>query len=89
MVTRSQRGTLKPPQRLNLNVTSHSPPPRSYLQALRDPNWQKSMLEEYNAFIKNKTWNLVPRPKDVNIITCMWLFKQKFLTDGTLHPNKA
>lgn len=75
MVTRSKRGIVKPTQRLNLNVTSHSPIPRSYLQALCDPNWQKSMVDEYNALIKNRTWELVPRPKAVNIITCMWLFK--------------
>ncbi|GJW52933.1 ribonuclease H-like domain-containing protein [Tanacetum coccineum] len=31
----------------------------------------------------------VPRPKGVNIVRCMWLFRHKFLADGTLSRYKA
>ncbi|GKA82350.1 ribonuclease H-like domain-containing protein [Tanacetum coccineum] len=47
------------------------------------------MRDEYTALIKNKTWTLVPRPPDTNIVRCMWLFRHKYLADGTLSRYKA
>ncbi|GKD28770.1 ribonuclease H-like domain-containing protein [Tanacetum coccineum] len=47
------------------------------------------MHDEYHALIKNKTWTLVPRPPDTNIVRCMWLFRHKYLADGTLSRYKA
>nr|GEY25518.1 ribonuclease H-like domain-containing protein [Tanacetum cinerariifolium] len=47
------------------------------------------MFDEYNALIKNKTWTSVPRPEGANIVRCMWLFRHKFLDDGTLSRYKA
>ncbi|GJQ91017.1 ribonuclease H-like domain-containing protein [Tanacetum coccineum] len=47
------------------------------------------MRDEYTALIKNKTWTLVPRPPDTNIVCCMWLFGYKYLADGTLSRYKA
>ncbi|GJZ54555.1 ribonuclease H-like domain-containing protein [Tanacetum coccineum] len=58
--TSQQNGkTNRPTQRLNLNVSSISPLPKSYNDAFNDPNWQNAMCDEYNALIKNKTWTLV------------------------------
>ncbi|GJZ20602.1 ribonuclease H-like domain-containing protein [Tanacetum coccineum] len=47
------------------------------------------MSDEYNALLKNNTWTLVPRPTTANIVRCMWLFRYKFLADGTLSRYKA
>ncbi|GKE36759.1 ribonuclease H-like domain-containing protein, partial [Tanacetum coccineum] len=76
-------------QRLTLHVSSVSPLPKSYKDAFNDPNWKNAMTDEYNALINNNTWTLVPRPKDINIIHCMWLFRHKYLEDGTLSRYKA
>ncbi|KAJ9558576.1 hypothetical protein OSB04_013190 [Centaurea solstitialis] len=89
MTTRAKAGITKPIQRLNLHINTTSPVPRSHLQALRDPNWQKAMNEEYHALIKNGTWTLVPRPPGVNIVRSMWLFRHKFNADGSLSRYKA
>ncbi|GJU81379.1 ribonuclease H-like domain-containing protein [Tanacetum coccineum] len=59
------------------------------VHALRDPNWQKAMLDEYNTLITNDTWVLVPRPANVNIVRSMWLFKHKYHADGSLTHYKA
>ncbi|GJX03543.1 ribonuclease H-like domain-containing protein [Tanacetum coccineum] len=89
MVTRFRVGTNRPTERLNLHVSSVSPLPKSYRDAFSDPNWQNAMRDEYSALIKNKTWVLVPRPTDTNIVRCMWLFRHKHLADGTLSRYKA
>ncbi|GKC28869.1 retrovirus-related pol polyprotein from transposon TNT 1-94, partial [Tanacetum coccineum] len=63
--------------------------PRAWFQRFNDPNWQNAMFDEYNALIKNKTWTSVPRLEGTNIVCCMWLFRHKFLADGTLSRYKA
>ncbi|GJT97468.1 ribonuclease H-like domain-containing protein [Tanacetum coccineum] len=68
MVTRFRVGTNRPTEYLNLHVYSVSPLPKSYLDAFNDPNWQNAIRNEYTALIKNKTWTLVHRPSDTNIV---------------------
>ena len=43
--------------------------PKSFKAACTDQyceQWGNAMKDEYNSLIKNKTWDLVPRPKDKN-----------------------
>nr|GEV03026.1 hypothetical protein [Tanacetum cinerariifolium] len=82
-------GTNRPTQRFTLHVSSVLPLPKSYKDAFNDTNWLNAMSDEYNALLKNNTWTLVPRPTDANIIRCMWLFRHKYLADGTLSRYKA
>nr|GEW39917.1 ribonuclease H-like domain-containing protein [Tanacetum cinerariifolium] len=89
MVTRSRVGTTRPNPRYVGHVSTISPLPRSYKQVFNDPNWLNAMFDEYNAPIKDKTWTSVPRPEGANIVRCMWLFRHKFLADGTLSRYKA
>ncbi|GKG00023.1 ribonuclease H-like domain-containing protein, partial [Tanacetum coccineum] len=84
MVTHAKARISKPFTRMNCHATTTSPIPRSYLHALRDPNWHKAMVDEYNALISNGTWALMPHPTNVNIVRSMWLFKHKFNADGSL-----
>ena len=68
----------KPKQEFSLHSTTlRSPLPRNPVSALRDPNWKLAMDAEYNALIEYKTWELVPRPRGVNVIRSMWIFAQK------------
>lgn len=89
MTTRSKSGISKPINRLNLNVSTESPLPRSHLYAMSDPNWLQAMTAEYDALISNGTWALVPRPPGVNVVRSMWLFKKKYKADGSLERYKA
>ena len=70
-------------------VPTISPIPKDPVSAIRDPNWKNAMLDEFNALIKNKTWELVPRPKDVNVIRSMWIFRHKKNYDGSFERHKA
>jgi hypothetical protein len=47
------------------------------------------MNEELDKIEKNKTWELVPRPKDKNVIGTKWVFKNKVNEDGEVIRNKA
>ncbi|GJR48085.1 ribonuclease H-like domain-containing protein [Tanacetum coccineum] len=89
MVTHFCVGTNHPIKHLSLHVSFVAPLPKSYREAFNDVHWQNSMRDEYNALIKNSTWTLVPRPPDVNLIRCMWLFRHKYLADGTLSRYKS
>ncbi|GJV47025.1 ribonuclease H-like domain-containing protein [Tanacetum coccineum] len=89
MVTRFRVWTNRPTEHINLHVSLVSPLSKSYRNAFSDPNWQNAMRDKYHALIKNKTWILVRRPLDTNIVRCMWLFCHKYLADGTLSRYKA
>lgn len=62
--------------------------PHSYTQALQDPHWNVSIQAEYSALIKNRTWVLVPRPPEVNVVRSIWLFKRKLLVGDSLDRYK-
>jgi hypothetical protein len=46
------------------------------------------MEEELTQIEKNKTWKLVPRPKDKNVIGTKWVFINKLNEDGKKVRNK-
>ncbi|GJW33535.1 ribonuclease H-like domain-containing protein [Tanacetum coccineum] len=84
MVTRAKAGISKPLARMNCHATTTSPIPRSYLHALCDPNWHKTMVDEYNALISNGTW-FVEQYKST--IVCKWTsVKSKDDCDETFSP---
>jgi len=73
MVTHSQTNSLKP--KSFLVKTNPSPPiPRSFRQAQLYPQWQEAMKVEYDALIRNQTWDLVPSDPSRNVVDCKWLF---------------
>jgi histone deacetylase 1/2 len=75
------------------SYTSHqttiSPLPPNPIDALNDHNWKLAMNDEYNALIENKTWELVPRPSNANVIRSMWIFRHKKNSYGSFERYKA
>jgi hypothetical protein len=47
------------------------------------------MDEELDQIEKNDTWELVPRPKNKNVIGTKWVFINKLNEDGEVTRNKA
>jgi hypothetical protein len=47
------------------------------------------MDEELDQIEKNDTWELVPRPKNKNVISTKWVFTNKLNEDGQVKRNKA
>ena len=42
-----------------------------------------------DAFDKAKTWDLVPKPTNSNVVHCMWLYKHKLDAEGNPRRHKA
>jgi hypothetical protein len=63
--------------------------PSSMKEACKDENWVKSINEELDQIERNQTWELVPRPKDKNVIGTKWVYKNKMNEDGQVIRNKA
>ncbi|KAK4363537.1 hypothetical protein RND71_018778 [Anisodus tanguticus] len=47
------------------------------------------MIDEYNALIENKTWELVPRHPDAKFIHSMWIFRYKKKSDGSFERHNT
>jgi hypothetical protein len=89
MVTRRMADVLKPRVPFNLNTTSFEPLPKNPTDALNNPIWYRAMNDEFTALIENNTWELVPRHPSMNVVRCIWLFKHKTKSDGSLERYKA
>ena len=72
-----------------LCATAAIPIPFTYKQAAQDANWLQAMKLEIHALESNNTWELVPRPPNQHIVDCKWLFKVKYLPDGSVERYKA
>ena len=64
----------------NSSESSTQVEPRSFKQAYNDSRWKKSMQEEYDSLMNNKTWTLVDLPKGRKIVKNKWVYKLK--SDG-------
>ncbi|KAH9716339.1 retrovirus-related pol polyprotein from transposon RE2 [Citrus sinensis] len=92
MTTRAKNNIRKPIQKLNLHTHLSSPPdlePTSMTHALKDHNWRRAMSEEYDALVRNGTWELVPPNGITNLVGCKWIFRIKRHSDGSLDRFKA
>jgi hypothetical protein len=63
--------------------------PNYFEEASKDEFWNKAMNEELDQIEKNDTWELVPRPKNKNVIRTKWVFRNKLNEDGQVTRNKA
>ena len=59
------------------------------MKDLLDDDWYKAMEEEIDQIKKNKTWTLVPRLADKNVIDIKWVFRNKLDENGEITRNKA
>lgn len=91
METKSMHGIFKQKPQFNLTASvtrlTPSPIPKNPKLALSDPNWKSTVQEEYDALIKNKTWDLAPRPSNDNILHSMWIFQHKKNSDGSFERH--
>ncbi|CAM8966871.1 unnamed protein product [Rhodiola kirilowii] len=63
--------------------------PSSYTQASKDTQWVEAMNREIKALEGNNTWLLTDLPKDKTVVDCKWIYKIKYLADGSIERFKA
>ena len=63
--------------------------PKKVDESLQDTDWVNSIHEELHKFVRNDVWELVPRPKGVNVIETKWIFKNKYDEHGIIIRNKS
>src|SRR6266480_139739 len=66
--------------------------PETYIEALRRPEseeWQKAMDTEIEALKRNDTYTVVPIPKGRKLVDSKWVYKTKYLADGSVEQLKA
>ena len=63
--------------------------PKIVKDALDNEDWIQVMNEEIEQTKKNKTWPLVLRPKDKNVIGTKWVFRNKLDENDEVIRNKA
>ncbi|KAL6344235.1 hypothetical protein AAG906_035460 [Vitis piasezkii] len=79
MTTRAKNNIHKPLTKMNLTVVLSQPSdiePHIVNQALTDPKWRQAMNDEFDALVRNGTWEL-------------WVFRIKRLPDGSIDKYKA
>jgi len=72
-------------QRCNVAICK----PAGHEEALKVPKWKKAMEEEMLMIQKNKTWELVERPKDRKVIGVKWVYRTKLNADCSINKYKA
>jgi hypothetical protein len=68
---------------------SYTIEPNGFEEAIKVEFWNKAMDEELDQIEKNNTWELVPRPKNKDVIDTKWVFKNKLNEDGHVTRNKS
>ena len=83
-----RRKQMQTPEQVHLSLLSIVEP-KDVEEAKRDKHWIKAMEEELSQIEKNDTWELVPRPKDKNVIGTKWVFRNKLDENGQVTQNKS
>jgi hypothetical protein len=70
-------------------VSQEEEEPTSFSIASKNAKWREAMNLEFDALLRNGTWQLVPPTSDMNIVGCKWVFKLKRNAKGEIERHKA
>ncbi|GAA0156508.1 transmembrane signal receptor [Lithospermum erythrorhizon] len=63
--------------------------PKSFKEAMLDPEWRKAMQKEITALEDNGTWSMVELPAGKKALGTQWVYKVKYNSDGSIERFKA
>ena len=63
--------------------------PSSFEEAVDQRVWREAMVEEYDSIMQNDVWEVVPRPEGKSVVTSRWIYKVKYVADGSIEKHKA
>ncbi|KAE8723067.1 PLAC8 family protein [Hibiscus syriacus] len=86
---RSTRIRRPNPKYANASIIEEATELETFEEASKSSEWMTAMKEEIDALQQNKTWDIVPKIKDVKLISCKWVYKIKRRPDGSIERYKA
>ena len=63
--------------------------PSSFEEAVQQPIWVDTMVEEYDSIVKKSAWEVVPRVVGKSVVGSRWIYKVKQAKDGSVEKYKA
>jgi hypothetical protein len=63
--------------------------PKSYEEAVQDPNWFEAMNNEIEALNRNNAWTECELPAGRHAIGYKWIWKIKYMSTGDIDRYKA
>lgn len=89
-MTRAKSGIYKPKiyiaKRLAREITNA---PISVEEASKNKRWEITMMKEFEALQKNRTKELVQPSQDQKIVGNKWVYKVKYIPNGTIARYKV
>ena len=62
--------------------------PSSFEEVVQQPTWVDAMVEEYDSIVRNNAWEVVPRPVRKSMVGSRWIYKVKWVADGSVEKYK-
>jgi len=62
--------------------------PKHYYEAVKDPRWRDAMKAEIRAIEKNEVWSFWDLPSDKKTISCKWVYRVNYNSDGNIERFK-
>ena len=72
-----------------MTTISHTDDPKTFKEAVQNPDWVSSMNVELEALELNDTWEVVPLPAGKTAIGNKWLYKTKDHPTGAVDRLKS
>eukprot|EP00253_Pinus_taeda_P031780 PITA_31780 len=85
---RTNKRRHRQPNRYQALVAQVTEPSRFH-EAAQHQVWVDAMVEEYNSIITNDVWEVVPRPEDRSVVGSRWIYKIKYIVDGSVEKYNA
>jgi hypothetical protein len=63
--------------------------PTMFEEAVKKGQWKEAMAKKHQSIMKNKVWEIVPRPKEKSVVTSKWVYKIKHAADESVDKYKA
>eukprot|EP00253_Pinus_taeda_P012114 PITA_12114 len=63
--------------------------PSSFQEAAQHQVWVDAMVEEYSSIMTNDVWEVVSRPEDRSVVGSRWIYKIKYVVDGSVEKYKV
>jgi hypothetical protein len=63
--------------------------PTCFEEAIQVKDWMDAMTKEYKSIMKNDVWEVVPRPKNKDVVSSKWIYKIKHAVDESIEKHKA